>query len=116
MLTLANSLLLPLLLTILIEVIVAILLGYKKRDEILLVILANIITNPALNYLLILNNYLRVFKYSALVILLEILVVLIEWQILYFALKKPRSKLFILSLAMNTASFLLGLLIFHNYL
>jgi hypothetical protein len=105
--------LLALLLTEIVETTVALLLGYRRPREIIAVILVNLVTNPSLNYLLFLNDHFGVIRQRlALVLLLEVAVVLIEWALLVFALRGNRKSLFVLSLAMNTCSYLTGVLIF----
>lgn len=105
-------LLVALLLTIAIEVTVAILFGYRKKSEIWTVILINLITNPLLNYLLVINIYFWGVPLNAVVMVAsEIVVVLVEWVLLRFALQQDSKKLFALSLAMNFCSFIVGFLI-----
>lgn len=102
-----------LLLTIITEAIVAILIGFRTKDEILAVVCINLITNPALNYFLVVNDYFHFAKMdTTFILLLEASVVLIEWRLLVFAFRKNRKELFILSLMMNISSYALGLLLF----
>lgn len=102
-----------LLLTIIIELTAALLIGYRKRNEIITIILINVITNPALNYLLFVNRTLSLFEISIFVILfLELLVVLIEWRLLVFALKEKSNKLLALSIVINFCSYIIGFYLF----
>ena len=107
-----SNLLIALFLTITIEIVVSLCLGFKKKSEILTLIFLNIITNPLLNYLLMVNSY---FYYAItklpLIIFLELVVVLVEWKILLYVLREKPLKLFILSLLMNLCSFSFGLII-----
>jgi len=106
--------LLVLLLTVVIELIIALFFGFKKKSQIIVIICINVITNPVLNYLLLLNYHFSIIKTELLLILfLEILVVLAEWRILVYALHQENKKLFILSLVMNSCSYLSGVLIFQ---
>jgi len=115
-LPLLNSLFFALLLTIIIELIIAWLLGYKKKPEIITIILINVITNPLLNYLLLINDRSSFFKITlGIIILLELIVVLIEWGLLFFTLQEKPKKLLVLSFVMNLCSFLTGLIIFKQY-
>ena len=50
-----------------------------------------------------------------LLIPLEVLVVMVEWGLLVYVFEHPKGRLFTLSLAANTASFLAGVLIFWRY-
>ncbi len=54
------------------------------------------------------------WTYGLKVTTLEIMVLIIEWQLLKFALVKTK-KYFFLALVMNLASFILGQLIFTSY-
>jgi hypothetical protein len=101
---------LALILTILIEVGVARLFGLKEKKELLTVVLVNVITNPLLNYLILVNAYFHLIGQSQILILIiEALVVLVEWRILVWALSQRAKKMFLLSLVMNACSFLVGL-------
>lgn len=104
--------LLALLLTVAIEGGVAWLFGLRTRQSQLTVALVNVVTNPALNVLLLLLAWLGVDVTLWLVLPLEILVVLAEWGLLAYAFGGPKRRLFILSLTANAASFLAGVLLF----
>lgn len=111
-LELLPAILFALALTLIIEIIIAFLLEYRKKEEIYLIISVNLLTNPLLNFLIQLNSQLKIIQLSFyLIILIEIGVVVIEFIILSFILKQDRKKLFILSLIMNTASFFVGLIL-----
>ena len=110
--TLANSFLLPLVLTIVTEVIVAYVFGFRKKTEIITIIFINLLTNPILNYLLLVNGYFSFFEINpTLILFLELAVVLAEWRLLIFALQKSPKQLLILSLAMNLCSYIIGALL-----
>ena len=112
--SLISSYLLALFLTIIIELIVAFFFGFKKKIEIIAIVFINLLTNPILNYFLLVNDYFSFFKSSLLIILfLEVIVVLIEWKLLVFALQEKSKKLLVLSLAMNFCSYIAGVLIFR---
>jgi len=103
-----------LLLTIAIEVVVALFFGYRKKSEIATVIFINLITNSLLNYLLFIDSYFGTVQISTIAILiLEIIVVLVEWLLLVFTLKQNQKKLFALSVVMNFCSYIAGVLIFR---
>jgi hypothetical protein len=101
------------LLTVVIEVAVALLLGYRKRLEIACVVLVNVFSHPLLNSVIL----VIIAAWSApvglpVIVLLEAGVVLVEWQLLCYALQQhSRFRLFILSLAMNSASYAAGVLL-----
>ncbi len=104
--------LVALILTIIIEVGTAALLGYTSYVAIRTVVLLNLISHPLLSYLLALNGYFGFVDHRTAVVSLEILVVFGEWGGLLYVLREPPKKLFMLSLSMNLASFLIGLLLF----
>jgi hypothetical protein len=99
------------LLTIVLEVAVALLLGYRKRREIACVVLVNVFSHPLLCYLIWIADALRTAPVRPLeILLLEVGVVIVEWLLLCYALpRRGRSGLFLLSLAMNSVSYLTGL-------
>jgi hypothetical protein len=101
------------LLTIGLEISVALLLGYRKRIEIACVFWINVFTHPLLNYLLWIINAMRSEPLGLLGVLsLEIGVVLIEWRLLCYALPcHRRSRLLVLSLTMNSVSYGVGVLL-----
>jgi hypothetical protein len=104
--------LLALLLTVAIEGGIAWLFGFRTAWSQLAVAMINCITNPALNFLLLVLAWLRVAVTLPLVIPLEVLVVIVEWRLLVYIFENPKRRLFTLSLVANTASFLAGLVIF----
>lgn len=112
--SLISSYLLALFLTIIIELAVAFFLGFRKKLEIITIVFVNLLTNPILNYLLLVNDHFSFFKSSLLIILfLEVIIVLIEWKLLVFALQENSKKLLALSLVMNFCSYIAGVLIFR---
>ena len=105
--------LLALLLTEIVEIAVALFLGYRRPREITAVFLVNLVTNPSLNYLLFLNDYFGIIRYRwPLILFSEVAVVLVEWALLVFALRGNKKSLFVLSFTMNICSYLTGVLIF----
>ena len=112
--SLISSYLLALFLTIIIELIVAFFFGFRKKIDIIAIIFINLLTNPILNYLLLVNDYFSFFKSSLLIILfLEAIVVLLEWKLLVFALQGKSKNLLALSLVMNFCSYIVGVLFFR---
>ncbi len=74
-------------LTMVIEVAVAALWGYRSYFAIRTVILANLMSHPLLTYLLWVNQYFRILDFRASVAILEILVVFLEWGCFVFVLR-----------------------------
>ena len=101
-------LVLALLLTEAIEVPACLAFGMRGK-ELLIVLLANAMTNPLLNALLLLGTAVASLPYAAMLAVLEPAAVAAEWLV-YRSLtdvKRP----FLVSLAANAASFGAGLLI-----
>ncbi len=104
--------LLALFLTLIIEGSIAYLIGLRGRDYVLAVALINAITHPILNYLLLVLGYLNINASLMLIVLLEVLVVIVEWRMLVYIFRFPETRFLITSILANTASFLAGLLLF----
>jgi hypothetical protein len=103
-----------LVITIAVETLIAWLWGLRRKAELLALALINVITNPALNFLITLNDsYGLKNQTTLLTVCLEVLVVSIEWRLLVYALRLNNKKALVLSLAMNVASYLAGVLIFR---
>jgi hypothetical protein len=100
------------LLTLVTEVAVALALGYRKRREIASVVWVNVFSHPLLIYLIWILDWLRSAPVNfSETLLLEAAVVVVEWKLLYYALvKQGKARLFLLSLTMNSVSFVAGLL------
>ncbi|NMC36299.1 hypothetical protein GYA49_04615 [Candidatus Beckwithbacteria bacterium] len=101
---------LTLTLTIVIEILVGgTMLGWKNKLFLTSIVLVNLITHPLLNYILYLDTYLGFLgsRFFA-TVMLEALVVLVEWRLLVFAMRSFSVQLFKLSLIMNVMSYLLG--------
>jgi hypothetical protein len=110
---LLNSFLFALGLTIIIELIVAVVFGYRNKISLLTVILINIITNPIANWIVVLNRATNTVSETILIVFVELAVVIVEWKLLTAILKKDSMKMFLLSLSMNAASYLFGLILFR---
>ena len=93
-------------LTVLIETPFLALFGYRKRDEVIIVVCANVVTNLLLNLLL----WRVPSLYGPAVYGLEALVVAAEYGIYRLAFG-PRRGLFWLTLAANALSYGLGLVL-----
>ncbi len=101
-----------LILTIVIEVIVAWLFGLRNKTELLTLILVNVITNPLFNYFFMVNGRFHLIsQVNVLTLCLEVGVVLAEWRLLVYVLRRGAKQMLALSAAMNATSFLAGFLI-----
>ena len=110
-------LVIALFLTIAIEVGIAWLFRLRSKKELGTVILINVITNPLLNYLILINSYFHLVKQTGVLTLaLEVCVVFAEWRLLLWVLRLGVKRMLVLSLIMNTCSYLAGLLIFNYVL
>ena len=111
---LIGKIILALIFTLIIEITIAYLLKFRKKEEIQAIIAVNLITNPALNYFIQLNSQYNIISTAfTTIILLEALIVIIEFILLSLMLKQDKKRLFILSLLINIISFLFGLLIIN---
>lgn len=115
---LATYLLIPLVLTLAIEVPVAAAMGLRTRREIWAVVLVNLVTNPLLNLFVLTAAYFSGWgvlfgggsvSSSVVVGVLEVSVVIAEWRLLLWAVGGSSRKMLLTSIAMNAASFLFGL-------
>lgn len=102
-----------LLVTIIIELLVALILKVKDKKDILNIILVNTMTNPLLVSLTVYITYNRLFNRTISIIILEFLVVLIEGFTYKKVLKYKKINPFILSLILNFLSYFIGEII--NY-
>jgi len=102
--------LIALILTIITELAVAFTLGYRKKDFLGAVVLINLMTNPAANWIFLVLGYLALANWPALIII-EIAVVLIEWKLLSITFKEKKREFLRLSVIMNASSFGLGLVL-----
>lgn len=105
--------LIALILTDLIESATAFALGYRGLQIYIVILLINIITNPALN-LIMQVVYLFFNRKMAIgwVLFLEILVVVLEWRILVYVYPKRSKQMLCMSAVMNAASYVGGIIIF----
>ncbi|RPI92094.1 MAG: hypothetical protein EHM40_14020 [Chloroflexi bacterium] len=78
----------------------------------LAIALINVITNLTLNYLILVLGYLGIDVTFALIVTLEILVVIVEWQLLVYVFHGPKGRFLTISALANAMSFFIGLLLF----
>lgn len=96
-------------LTIIIEAITLYILGLRNKALYKNVVIANILTNPALNLLLFFTiDYFREYWFYY-ILLCEMLVVVVEWLFLKAVLKEYKLPFFKISFIINAVSFLSGL-------
>lgn len=103
-----------LLLTIIIELGIALLLGIREKKDILNLIVINCITNPILNYIMMVVMYLtfnNIIMYF-LFFLLEIMVIIIEYIFYRRKLIFEKLNLLLLSTILNISSVILGFVIY----
>jgi len=101
-----------LLLTIIIELIIALILGVRNKKDIINIILVNVITNP----IVVMSQTLLYIKFGYNIemigiAILEVLVVLVEGLIYKKVLNYKKINPILLSLILNALSFLIGELI-----
>ncbi len=90
----------------------AILLWFRKREFVYYSLLCNLLTNPALNLLLLVaTKTLGPVYYAPALIVLEITVVLVEAYVYQMLGNLKTSKALLLSASLNLLSFLFGLMI-----
>ena len=100
-------------LTIIIELGIALLLRIKEKKDILNLIVINCITNPILNYIMMVVVYLtsnNVIIYF-LFFLFEIMVIDLEYRFYKKKLVFKKISLLLLSIMLNISSLILGLII-----
>lgn len=106
-------------LTILIELVVAKLLGYQDALMNKLIIWLNILTNPTMNLILLIAGMFFAFGSYAgqlrwvLLLVLELIVIAVEYKVLsrVFEIKYTKRALLNLSIIMNVVSFSVGALL-----
>ena len=101
-----------LLLTIIIELVVALILSVRDKKDILNIILVNVLTNPVvvMTQTILYINYGHNIEMIG-IIILEIFVVFIEGLIYKKTLEYNEINPFLLSLLLNASSFFIGELI-----
>ena len=104
-----------LLITIILELVIAIIIGIKDKKDLLNVVLANAITNPFVTLVPIIVNLKYGYVARNIVFyVLEVLVVFIEGFIYKKVLKFKKLNYLLISLILNIASFGIGEII--NYM
>ena len=97
----------PLVATIVIECLAAFLLGYREKLLFGAIVIINFVTNPFLNFIILLLDYFQWMEiYLHTVLFMEVIIVFIEWIMLCYIFPYPKKQLFVLSFVMNLASYL----------
>lgn len=100
-------------LTIIIETCLACFLGMHEGKDLLIVIIANCITNPAASSVpAVLAFFFGRSIYVFMLIIIETAVLFAEWIIFKSFLRYRRIRPFALSLILNAASFITGKIVF----
>lgn len=102
-----------LLVTIVLEVILARILGLRKID-IVYVMLTNVFTNPLMNlsYNFISSSYSNsIFENVIILLILEIIVFLVEGFIFKICLKNKEKNGFLISYVLNSFTFMIGMIV-----
>lgn len=91
-------------LSIALELIIARARGFKKKKELLAVLLVNLITKPTL-CILIYASVLRIFSLDILrLCVIAAAILIIEWRLLVYTLEEKPMKMFSLTLSMTLLS------------
>lgn len=102
-------------LTLLVELAVALALGWRTRTDLAGVAAVSVMTNPffvlSVYVLLLVFRDLSAGPLVLFMVALEVVIVLVEWRLLRWALKKDSRKTAFLAAAMNAASFAAGLVV-----
>ena len=107
-----SNLLIYLAITIVIEAVSAFILSVRNGYGQLIVLLANVITNPILNCtLIVVSFYLSKSLYYVFLVPLEILAVVIE-GLIYRKTLSLKMNPFLFSLILNACSYFIGMLIY----
>ncbi len=101
-------------LTLVIQTGTAAILGYRTRLALQTVVLVNLVTHPLLWYIVWVGERLGLpFSITPVILFLEVLVVVIEWLLLWFVLQERPWRLLGLSLTMNAATYLAGVVFWY---
>jgi hypothetical protein len=96
------------------ELPVAVAFGLRTRRALGAVVLVNVLTNPLVNYLIVVTDRVTGWadgSTASIVVILvvaEAIIVVVEWRLLTWALREPSGRMFRLSLCMNLVSALVG--------
>lgn len=114
MFTIFLQMIINLILTIVIELFISLLLGVRKKIDIINIIFINCITNIILNYLINIISYFlypNMFMIYFILVILELIIIIVEYIFYKRNLEYNKINPLILSIILNTLSFGIGLLI-----
>jgi|SRR3989344_1121585 len=108
-----NIYLISFILTILSESFIAETIVPSGQFQLKIIVLVNLVTHPIMSFILLVIYINNIFETILLpLVLLEILVILLEWKLLNFVYRENKNIFNLkLSLGMNLVSLLLGLVI-----
>ncbi len=105
-----------LLFTIIIEMLVALIIGIRNKKDIINILLVNLLTNPIVTSIpIVFNVYFGILSRNIVLYTLEILTFLIEGIIYFKTIKYRKINPFIISLILNISSYFIGELL-NKYL
>lgn len=107
-----ESLIISLICTIIIEIIISFIIGIRNKKDLLVIVLANTSTNPIVVYIAnLISLFNNVILYWGIAIILESIVVIVEYKIIENYVINKKTKALFLSLINNTISFAIGVFI-----
>lgn len=83
-------------------------LTLRSWEDLKLVVLVQCLTNPALNTLLLINDYFQITNRTALLIILEVIVAVVE-ALIYRKGLETKINPFVMSISLNLVSVAVGL-------
>ena len=105
-----------LLFTIIIETLVALIIGIRNKKDIINILLVNLLTNPIVTSIpIVFNVYFGILSRNIVLYTLEILTFLIEGIIYFKTIKYRKINPFLISLILNLSSYFIGELL-NKYL
>ncbi len=112
------KIILPFIATIAIECALVYII-FKNKGLTYCIFLCNVITNPTLNFLLMIFDNLYLYNLSLarhiILIILEFIAVFIEAYIISYMINFNKKKSILISLLLNTCSFLAGIILFKSF-
>jgi hypothetical protein len=103
-----------LLFTILVEWGIAFFFGFRTKKDFFVLGAINLVTNPLLNYFILVVQSLSLFRVDlGALAILEGVVVVVEWRMLLYSVVGNSKKFLLLSSVMNLCSFSFVLILFH---
>lgn len=112
-----ESLITSLICTIIIEIIVSIIIGIRNKKDLLVIILANTTTNPIVVYIAnLISLFNNKISYWSTILILESIVVIVEYKIIENYAINKKNKSLLLSLINNIISFAIRCIYKYFYL